>query len=70
MASPPISYAPRWEALLAEHRALDDELNLAAAFAKPLSRQQIAQVENSAERLKKLSEQIRLLVDEWAAAHG
>jgi hypothetical protein len=62
-------YTQRWRTLLEENRALQNELNHAASFRKPLSRQQIAQLGASASRLEKLSKQVRELVDEWAATH-
>ena len=66
---PAIPHADRWRALLAEHRVLQDEFSL-ATISKPPSRLQVAQLAASADRLEKLSQQVRELVDEWAATHA
>ena len=61
-------YTARWHALLAENTALQKEqLQLAASFTKPFSRQQMAHLDVSAVRLQKLSLKVRDLVDDWAA---
>jgi hypothetical protein len=67
---PQIPHADRWRALLAEHRVLQDELSLATSFSKPPSRLHVAQLAASAARLEKLSQQVRELVDEWAATQA
>jgi hypothetical protein len=60
-------YATRWQALLAEHGAIQDELRRAAVFTKPISKLQAAQLKSNAARLEMLSRQLRALVDEWSA---
>ena len=62
-------HADRWRALLADHRLLQDEIELAVSFSKLPSGQQAAQLAVSAARLEMLSKQVRELVDEWAATH-
>jgi hypothetical protein len=64
-------FADRWRVLLAQHRALQEELELAvSSFSKPPSRQQAAQLAASAARLEKLSKQVRELVEAWAATQA
>jgi hypothetical protein len=64
--TPTNDHAERWRTLLDENRALQNDLDLVASFRKPLSHQQIAQLEISATRLENLSKKVRELVDEWA----
>ena len=70
MPTIPSDHADRWRVLLADHRALQDELIHAASFKKPLSQEQIEQMRVSAARLERLSKQVLDLVDEWSASHA
>jgi hypothetical protein len=63
-------HADRWRVLLADHRVLQNELELAVSFSKPPSRLQAAQLAARAARLEKLGTQVRELVDEWAATQA
>jgi hypothetical protein len=67
---PGTAHADRWRELLAEHRAVQDELSVALSFSKPPSRLEVAQLAASTARLEKLSKQVRELVDEWAAKYA
>jgi hypothetical protein len=61
-------HALRWEALLAEHTAIENEhLALLSSFTKPFSSNQTIQFNASAARLQKLNLKLRDLVEDWSA---
>jgi hypothetical protein len=58
--------ALRWDALLAENSIIHQQhVELLSKFTPPFSRQQIAELEASAERREKLLQRLQVLVTEW-----
>ena len=60
-------YARRWAALLAENAIVQSEHLELSSFTLPYSAKQIAQVEASAARHRRLSLELHDLVGEWTA---
>jgi hypothetical protein len=62
------AYARRWQALLAESRALQQEhMDLISSWNPPFTVQQTAQLASSAARRDEISVKLAKLVDDWAA---
>jgi hypothetical protein len=62
------AYSRRWQALLAESRALQKEhMDLISSWTPPFSLQQTAQLASGAARRDEISAKLAQLVDDWAA---
>jgi hypothetical protein len=62
------AYARRWQALLAESRALQKEhMDLISSWNPPFTVQQTAQLASSAARREEIIVKLAKLVDDWAA---
>jgi hypothetical protein len=61
-------FAQRWDALLAERTAIENEhLGLLSSHSNPFSAHQTMQLNASVARLRKLNLKLRDLVDDWSA---